>query len=63
MTIAEGTAEAHFVETPCSCGDLEHCATVRYIADIRIAFDEIDRLSLALGERRTTEMAADGVFV
>lgn len=35
----------HEVYVLCDCGDVEHCAMERYVADIRIAFAEIDRLS------------------
>ena len=41
-------AETHVVEVPCNCGDVEHCAMERYIADVRTAFDEIERLSTML---------------
>lgn len=54
-------ASAHFVETPCNCGDIEHCAMAKYIADIRIAFDEIERLTVLLDGGRgidETDLAA-----
>jgi hypothetical protein len=35
----------HEVTVPCDCEDIEHCDMERYIADIRIAFAEIERLS------------------
>lgn len=50
--------EAHFVETPCRCRQpIEHCDMVRYIADVRIAFDEIERLTRQL-EQMPMQVAA-----
>lgn len=52
------TAETHFVEVACNCPDIEHCDMERYISDVRIAFDEIERLS-----RGTEPQWPDGELV
>jgi len=47
-------AETHFVELICKCDDIEHCVLERYASDIRIAFDEINRLTDAIEQRDGT---------
>jgi hypothetical protein len=32
----------HLVEVACSCNDIEHCLTEKYIADIRILLAELE---------------------
>jgi hypothetical protein len=46
-----GTArmgEVHEVAVHCDCDDIERCVMELYVSDVRIAFDEIDRLSKQL---------------
>lgn len=38
----------HEVTVPCNCEDIEHCVMERYVSDVRIAFDEIERFSKAV---------------
>jgi hypothetical protein len=37
--------ESHEVMVFCDCDDIESCSLELYISDVRIAFDEIIRLS------------------
>jgi hypothetical protein len=49
-------AELHEVMVLCDCEDIECCRMERYIADVRIAFEEIERLSKTI--EQVVEMAA-----
>lgn len=49
----------HEVTLPCSCADIEHCETERYIADVRIAKAEIAWLKF---ERDTLSGYVEGAL-
>jgi hypothetical protein len=36
--------QSHEVSIMCLCGDIENCRMERYIADVRIAYAEIEQL-------------------
>lgn len=49
-------SEPHEVMIFCDCDDIENCSLELYISDVRIAFDEVIRLSDLL--EMVTNMAA-----
>lgn len=40
--------QTHEVTIPCLCADPDFCVTERYVADVRIAVAEIERLAYAV---------------